>query len=63
LVIDLARGKDAQVEQIDFLYRTCLSRPPNKQDKSRCIEALAQELDISDIFWALLNSREFIFIQ
>ena len=63
LVIDVVRNKSSQYEQIDFLYRTCLSRPPNEQDKNRCINALNQEIDISDVLWALLNSREFIFIQ
>ena len=63
LVIKAAQSKNTQVEQIAFLYRTCLSRLPRKQDTSQCIAALDQGLDLGDIVWALLNSREFMFIQ
>ena len=63
LVINASRAKKTPVEQITFLYRTCLSRLPREQDMSQCLAALDQGLDIDDIFWALLNSREFMFIQ
>ena len=63
LVIEAARSKDTQAEQIAFLYRTCLSRLPREQDTNQCIAALDQGLDLGDIAWALLNSREFMFIQ
>ncbi len=63
LVIKEARSKNTQAEQIAFLYRTCLSRLPREQDTKQCIAALNQGLDLGDIAWALLNSREFMFIQ
>ena len=63
LLIRSVHAKNTQTEQIAFLYRSCLSRLPNEQDRNRCTAALAQGLEISDILWALLNSREFIFIQ
>ena len=63
LVLNTTRKKSTQVEQIAFLYRTCLSRLPREQDTNRCIAALDQGLDLGDIAWALLNSREFMFIQ
>ena len=63
LVIKETGNKNTQAEQITYLYRTCLSRLPDKQDTSQCIAALNQGLELGDIVWALLNSREFIFIQ
>lgn len=63
LVIKATQEKKTQVEQISFLYRSCLSRLPRKQDTKKCIDALDQGLDLGDIAWALLNSREFMFIQ
>ena len=63
LVIKATRKKKTQFEQISFLYRSCLSRLPRKQDTKKCIAALDQGLDLGDIAWALLNSREFMFIQ
>ena len=63
LVIKAARKKNTQVEQIACLYRTCLSRLPRTQDTKQCIAALKQGLELGDIAWALLNSREFMFIQ
>ena len=63
LLIEAVRTKNNPDEQIVFLYRTCLSRPPSQQDTKRCLVALNQGLDMGDIAWALVNSREFIFIQ
>ena len=52
-----------QAMQITSLYHAILSRPPREHDMKQCIAALNQGLDMGDIVWALLNSREFMFIQ
>ena len=39
------------------------ARLPDQQDKEQCVAALARGLELGDIIWSLLNSREFIFIQ
>ncbi|HCU86840.1 MAG TPA: hypothetical protein DGP39_04870 [Verrucomicrobiales bacterium] len=63
LVLKAAGSRKTQAEQVAFLYRTCLSRLPRAQDTRQCIAALDQGLELGDIVWALLNSREFMFIQ
>lgn len=60
---DTHRKKRSKAEQVEFLYKSFFSRPPHGQEKKRSIAALAQRLELSDVIWALLNSREFIFIQ
>lgn len=61
--IQAARDKGNQLDQINFLYLACLSRLPSKSDAQQCHSALNQGLELGDIAWALLNSREFLFIQ
>ena len=63
LIINAAGSKNSRTEQIAFLYLACLSRSPGEKDTKRCVSALDQGLELGDIAWALLNSREFIFIQ
>ena len=62
-LIEAVQMKKTQMDQISALYRACLSRLPLPQETSQCISALQQGLNIGDIAWVLLNSREFIFIQ
>jgi hypothetical protein len=50
---------------IDELYIRCLGRKPDAKEKEKLQAALAAEQDkkkaLEDIFWALLNTREFMF--
>ena len=57
--------KKAPDEILDELYVRCLSRLPVESEKKSLKEAVAAEPDtkraLEDVFWALLNSREFLF--
>ncbi len=50
---------------IEELYLRCLARSPTPEEKARLLSFLAEEaraeLVLNDLFWALLNSKEFIF--
>lgn len=53
---------DAVLERI---YVRCLSRKPTEQEKTELLAAMADEPNkaavLQDVFWAVLNSREFVF--
>jgi hypothetical protein len=65
LIPKLMKEKKTPEERITELYLRCFSRMPTKEEFARLVPALtqakgqAQALD--DLFWALLNSREFLF--
>ncbi len=63
LAITTAKTENSPADQIAFLYRALLGRTPRPNETDRCIAALNQGLNLGDIAWALLNTREFIFIQ
>jgi hypothetical protein len=50
---------------IDDLYIRCLSRRPSPSEQARVLESIAQAPDktvaLQDVFWAILNTREFMF--
>ena len=60
----LAEKKSPQAIVEEFYIR-CLSRKPAEDEKAKLEEFLGAEKDtkrvLEDIFWALLNSREFLF--
>src|SRR5262249_40096836 len=61
----LVRDKKTPPEIIEELYVRCVSRKPTSQEKARLEGLLVAEKDkeraLNDVFWALLNSREFMF--
>jgi len=50
-------------KKIVFLYETFLSRQPTVEELERVASALKEGLELKDVVWALVNSREFLFIQ
>ncbi len=60
----LTAGKKPE-EIVEELYILCVSRKPNEKERASLAAVLAEEKDqkgaLEDIFWALLNSREFLF--
>ena len=60
----LKEGKDPEMV-IDDLYLRCYSRKPRADEKANLLASLdgedSVESALNDVFWALLNSKEFIF--
>jgi len=65
LIAQLMTTKKFPEERINDLYIRCMSRKPDKGELAKLLPILAQSKDqaqaLEDIFWALLNSREFLF--
>ena len=65
LVKRLLREKKTPEEIIDQLYLRCLARPPTVDEKSKLTAYLKEpaqnEEVLNDVFWSLLNAKEFIF--
>ena len=68
LVETLLNQKKTPAEVITHLYLTVMSRPPTDMESEKLLAAVAEEKEpaklretLEDIFWALLNSKEFIF--
>ncbi len=61
----LLKEKEEPGAVIEALYFRCLSRAPTDAEKTKLLEALKGDSPplevLEDIFWAILNSKEFIF--
>lgn len=51
--------------KIEYLYQVILTRMPSKSEKQTALNYLSknEKTGIEDLMWALVNSREFLFIQ
>src|SRR5262249_37362711 len=58
-----AKKKPAEI--IEEMYLRWLTRPPTQAERTKLLGLVADEKDpkvaLEDVFWALLNSREFMF--
>ncbi len=61
----LIEQKLPPMEVVEQLYISCLTRRPTEQEKARLQPLFAEgsnvQQSLEDIYWALLNSREFLF--
>ncbi len=60
----LAEGRKP-TEVLDYLYQACLTRMPTEAERTSLLAELDSETDarvvLDDLFWSLLNSKEFLF--
>ena len=65
LVPKLLSTRKFPEERITELYIRAFSRKPTKEELAKLVPILTQSKEepqaLEDIFWALLNSREFLF--
>ena len=66
-VIDnwIKKEKMSPEEVIDRIYLRCLTRPATDEERKTLMAKLGDDKNkipaLQDIFWAVLNSREFVF--
>ncbi|MFP6855473.1 MAG: DUF1553 domain-containing protein, partial [Opitutales bacterium] len=65
LVKDLMDDGKENGEVIDALFVRCLSRQPSEAERANLLAAINGDEDkkaaLEDTFWAIINSKEFIF--
>src|SRR5262245_723202 len=61
---EVLKAQKDPAAQVELLYLTLLSRPPDAAEKARALEHVDRRRDAAafeDLFWVLLNSTEFFF--
>ena len=65
LIGTMLQEKKTPAQIIESLYMRCLSRAPGESERARLVasvdEAENKQQALEDVFWAILNSREFMF--
>lgn len=65
LITNLLKAGQTPQQVIDHLFITCLTREPTQAERDAIAKDLAEADDpapvLEDVFWALLNSKEFMF--
>ena len=65
LIPELLKAEQTHEQIIKELYVRCFTRPPTEEETAKLVEVVANGSDagqsLEDIFWSLLNSREFLF--
>lgn len=65
LIARRLKDKKGPDEIIDELYIRCFTRKPNADEKKKLMDVVGasenKQQMLEDVFWALLNSREFLF--
>jgi hypothetical protein len=65
LVGKLLKEKKTPEEILDEIYIRCLSRMPSADEKTKVLALVNAEKDkkqvLEDAFWAVLNTREYMF--
>ncbi|KAJ3059229.1 hypothetical protein HK102_010092, partial [Quaeritorhiza haematococci] len=62
---EVMKARPTAEERLTDLYLRCLSRKPTPDELAKLAPVVSQAPDqaqaLGDVFWALLNSREFLF--
>ena len=65
VVATLLAENESTEKALDRLYVRCVSRYPTDEERKRLLQTIGEaptpKEGLEDIFWALLNSREFVF--
>jgi hypothetical protein len=52
-------------QAVDEIYQRCLARKPTDEEREQLAAVLGENpkpvAELEDVFWAVLNSREFLF--
>lgn len=59
-VIKLAKGAHSETEQTDLVYLSFLGRHPTSSERTMIAR---ERIELNELIWLLMNSREFIFVQ